>query len=123
MWNKLKENTELAISAILVLLLITCVNPFEAMMSAGWNRTLVVLFIALYGLYTGIVFRERAKDERERLHLALADRVGFLVGTGLLVLFIILDLFDGAPEKSLVFVLGGMSLTKLLVLLKVRYRN
>lgn len=123
MWNKLKENTELAISAILVLLLITCVNPFEAMMPAGWNRTLVVLFIALYGLYTGIVFRERAKDERERLHLALADRVGFLVGTGLLVLFIILDLFDGAPEKSLVFVLGGMSLTKLLVLLKVRYRN
>jgi hypothetical protein len=123
MWNKIRENSELAVSGVLLLLLITCIDPFESLMPSGWDRTLVVLLIALYGFYTGIVFRERAKDERERLHLALAERWGFLVGTGLLVLFIILDLLTAAPAKSLVFVLGGMSFTKLIVLLVVRYRN
>ena len=82
-----------------------------------------MLLIALYGLYAGIVFRERAKDERERLHLAWAERAGFLVGTGLLVLFIILDLFDRQSEKALVFVLGGMALTKLILLLVFRHRK
>ena len=123
MWNKIRENSELAVSGVLLLLLITCIDPFQSLMPSGWEQTLVVLLIALYGLYAGIVFRERAKDERERFHLALAERAGFLVGTGLLVLFIILDVLSGAPEKALVFVLAGMAFTKLVLLLVVRHRN
>ena len=123
MWNRVRENSEIAVSAVLVLLIVTCIDPLEALMPAGWERALIVLLIAVYGLYTGIVFRERAKDERERLHLARAERYGFLVGTGLLVLFIVLDLLSRSVGKSLVFVLGGMALTKLTVLTILRRRN
>jgi hypothetical protein len=123
MWNRIKENSEIVVSLVLVLLLVTCIDPFESFMPLLWEKTLVFLLIAVYGLYTGIVFRERAKDERERLHLAWAERSGFLVGTGLLVLFIILDIFRISSEKALIFVLGGMVLTKVIVLFFLRHRN
>ena len=123
MWNRIKENSEILVSVVLLLLLVTCIDPFHSFMPLMWEKTLVVLFIALYGLYVGIVFRERAKDERERIHLAWAERCGFLVGTGLLVLFIILDIFRITSEKALIFVLGGMVLTKVIVLFFLRQRN
>jgi len=123
MWPKIRENVEIIVSVVLLGLLLTCVDPFEAFMPSGWERALIVLLIALYGLYAGIVFRERARDERERLHLARAERGGFLVGTGLLVLFVVLDILNQPVDKALVFVLGGMVLTKLIVLTIAKHRN
>ena len=123
MWNTIKEWSEIYVSLLLLLLLITCVNPLESIMPAAWTRTVVVPLIALYGLYAGILYREAARDERERLHVAQAERIGFLVGTGLLVLFMVFDALDAGVEKALVFALGGMVLAKTISLLVLRYRN
>ena len=121
MWSKIRENSEILVSFGMVILLVTCLDPLEPVMPSFWERTVVVLLIALYGLYSGIVFRVRGRDERERIHLAWAERAGFLVGTGLLVLFIILDIFSLGSPKSLILALGGMVLTKLAVLLFLRH--
>lgn len=123
MWNSIKEWSEVYVSALLVLLLLTCVDPFEAFMPPLWDRTVVVLLIALYGLYAGIIYREASRDERERLHIARAERIGFLIGTGMLVMFIAFDAFAVTVEKSLIFVLGAMILAKMLGLLILRLRN
>ena len=123
MWNRVKEWSEIYVSVVLLLLLVTCVNPFESMMPLFWSRTVVVLLIAIYCLYAGIIYREAGKDERERLHVAHAERIGFLVGIGLLILFLAFDAFEAEIEKSLVFVIGGMVLAKTISLLVLKYRN
>ena len=123
MWNKIRENFEILLFLFMLLLLVTCIDPFENMMPAGWEKTLILLLIAVYGLYAGIVFREKSRDERERLHLALAERAGFLTGTGLLVLFIILNILGNPVEKALVYSLTGMVITKMVVLFIVKTRN
>ena len=123
MWSNVKEWAEIYLSAILILLLITCVNPLEAMMPIFWDRTVIVLLIVVYGLYAGIVYREAARDERERLHVARAERIGFLTGATLVLVFIVFETFFTSVEKALVFVLGGMVLAKMIALIVLKIRN
>lgn len=123
MWNSVKEWAEIYLAGLLILLLVTCVNPLAAIMPGIWDQTVIILLIAVYGLYAGVVYRESARDERERLHLAHAERIGFLTGTGLLVLFLVFDTFLVSVEKSLVFVLGGMILAKMVSLVVLKLRN
>ncbi len=123
MWNKLRPWSEVYVAGIFVVLLVTCVDPLESIMPLFWGRTVVILLIAVYGLYLGVIYREAARDERDRRHLAIAERVGFLVGVGVLVLFLALDAFSVSVEKPLVFALGSMVIAKAISLLVLRYRN
>jgi len=122
MWNKIRENFEIIVSLVLLALLFTCIDPLKSLMPSEWEKTLILALIAIYGLYAAVIFREKTRDERERHHLALAERAGFLVGAGLLVLFIILNLLGKTVEKQLVFVLAGMVLAKMIVLTIVKNR-
>ena len=123
MWSKIRENIEVFVLVVLLVLLATCVKPVEAFMPAVWEQSLIFFFIALYGFYAGILFRLPPKDEREQLHLTRAERIGFLVGMGLAFFFIIMDILGKPNDKALIFVLGGMVFTKLAVLLVYKHRN
>ena len=120
MLTKLRENIEIAVSIILLLLLITCLDPLESFMPAFWEQMLTVLLIVLFGVFAGLFFKERGRDEREKSHLVLADRTAFLAGVGLLIFFIILDILSVHSDKALIFVLSGMLLTKLITLVVLK---
>ncbi|GAB6091428.1 hypothetical protein [Spirochaeta dissipatitropha] len=119
----LKENFELVISVILLALLATCLDPIMIRMPELWNSLVVYLIVAAFGIYAGILFREKNLDERERLHSAMADRGGFLAGTALLVASIVVSAAGWTWDKSHIWILSGMILTKLFLLVIARIRN
>ncbi|MFW6364228.1 MAG: hypothetical protein ACOC0D_10315 [Spirochaeta sp.] len=118
-----RDHSELLVSIVLLALLATCVQPLASRMPNAWDDLVLVLIIAAFGLYAGIIYRERSRDEREQLHRSSAGRGGFLVGTGLLVVFIVLDALGRPVDKGMIWVLGAMVLTKLLLLAIAKRRG
>ena len=60
-----------------------------------------------------LLWKERAHDERERMHRMLADRIGFLVGAGSLVVVIVIQSIRHESEELLSLVLLFMLLAKI----------
>ena len=73
------------------------------------DGVLILVFI----ITTILLWQERARDERERMHRMLADRVGFLVGAGILVVVIIMQSIKHHTEPLLSIVLFLMLAAKI----------
>jgi hypothetical protein len=75
---------------------------------------LAALFV-IFCFFAVYIVREKAGDEREEAHRALAGRSAFLVGAGLLVAGIIVEDLAHALDPWLVVSLIGMILAKIIV--------
>ena len=72
----------LVFCAIAVLLL----NPMDFWMPSMAHMTVLAVGAAAFGAFAIFVLRERAEDERDEVHRALAGRAAFLAGSGVLIL-------------------------------------
>ena len=99
---------QLLSSALCVLFALAFVNPFHYLMTDHAHMLILGLLAAAFGTLAVLILLEQGGDERELAHRALAGRVGFLIGAGLLLLGMVLQAFHGGVDLWLVIALCGM---------------
>ncbi|MEJ2665128.1 MAG: hypothetical protein P8107_13985 [Spirochaetia bacterium] len=119
----MKKLTEIIIAVILIVILFIKADPFNILMPTEIQMILLCVLAAAFALYAGLIFREKPADEREAYHLHRASRIAYIAGTlSLTVAIIIQDVFHQL-DPVLLAVLGIMIVTKLVVLLYVKFKN
>jgi uncharacterized membrane protein YgdD (TMEM256/DUF423 family) len=119
----LSNLSEIIVSLAFIILLALKLDPPHLLMPNRIQMSILALLAAAAGLYAGILFRQRARDEREALHLYRASRFAFIAGVALLVLAIAVQSFRGGADPWLFYILGGMVVVKLVILIWSRIRN
>ncbi len=114
---------EIIVSLVFIVLLVLLLNPFNFWMPTNMLMVMLVGLIIVFTLFASFVWRENAKDERELLHRMFAGRVAYLVGTGTLVLAIIIQCFLHQLDPWLVLVLVLMVLAKIVGIMYSRAKN
>jgi len=104
---------ETIISTVLIILLVLFLNPFDFLMPPPFLSMLVIVLIALYGMFVSIIWKEQVHDEREGLHRMLAGRIAFLVGSSILVIGIIVQELHHVTDSWLIYALVGMLIAKI----------
>lgn len=120
MWKNLSE---VFVSLALVAVLFLKIDPLHWFMPTELQMMVLCLFAVAFGLYAGVLFREKAQDEREAYHLYKASRVGYLLGVSALSVLIVVQDIQHRLDPWLVVVLGLMILAKMATLMWSRYRN
>ncbi len=108
---------EFIISAVLIVLLIAFLNPFDIFMPTSLVMMMEALMIIIFGIFASLIWRERAADEREGLHRMIAGRIGFLAGAGVLVVGILVQTLSHSVDPWLVIALTAMILAKIIALI------
>ena len=113
---------EIIVSAVLIVLLILFLNPFELWMPPVLLMMMVLGFVVVFSIFASFIWRENSRDEREGLHKMMAGRIAFLAGTASLVIGIIIQSFRHELDFWLVLTLGIMILAKIIGLIYSRAR-
>jgi len=119
----LSNLAEIVVSLAFVVLLALKLDPLDLLMPNKVQMSILALLVAAAGLYAGILFRQKARDEREALHLYRASRFAYVAGVALLVLAIVVQSFHGGADPWLFYILAGMVIVKLAILIWSRIRN
>jgi amino acid transporter len=114
MLNKLQE---IFISIVLLILLVLVWNPMHMGMRNFVAMMVVVGMVVAFAIFAIFIWRERGQDEREEMHFSFAGRIGFLAGSSVLVIGILVQSFRHALDLWLVVTLGIMVLAKVGALL------
>jgi len=114
---------EVIVSAVFLVLLALKLDPFDLLMPNHMQMVILALVVAVFGLYAGILFRQRARDEREALHVYRASRFAYVSGVALLVIAITVQSFQGGADRWLFYILAGMVIVKMAILMWSRFRN
>ncbi len=114
---------EVILSVVFIILLLMKVDPFDLLMPNHVQMFILGLLVAAFGLYAGVLFRQRVRDEREALHLYRASRFAYIGGVTLLVVGITVQSFLGSLDPWLVWILAGMVIIKMTILIWSRIRN
>ena len=114
---------EIFISLVLIVLLISFLNPFGFWMPTILLMMMVLGLIVVFSVFVSFIWRENARDEREGLHKMMAGRIAFLAGTAILVIGIIVQSFKHELDFWLVLTLGTMILAKIIGLIYSRTKH
>ncbi len=116
--SRMKNNpfrSEVVLSIVLLVLTVAFLNPLQRLWMPTMFMSLLLLgFIIVFLLLAGIVWKERAGDERELQHRQTAGRISFLIGTGVLVVGIITQTLQHRLDSWLLIALCAMVITKLI---------
>jgi len=108
---------ELFVTLVFTLILLLLLNPFGFFMPERLVYIMLGGVVVLFALYVSFIVKEAPRDEREQLHRFHANRLGYLLGTGTLVVGIV---FQGLNEPKidpwLLLVLGAMVIGKVISL-------
>lgn len=103
------------VSAIAILgIAFLFLNPGHLTMPDTMVSMLIVVLIVSFLTFSAFLFREKASDEREVVHVLTAGRISYLVGVGTLVVGIILQAVKHEIDSWLVIALCAMVFSKLL---------
>lgn len=114
---------EIFVSSIMIILLVLLINPFDFWMPNSFLITIIFWLIIAFSIFSIFIWKEHIQDEREESHRAFAGRVGFIVGSGILLLGIILQCFQHNLDIWLVITLIAMILAKIVGLIYSRARH
>jgi len=118
-----QNNKEIIISFLFILLLVTFLDPFMVLMPSSGVYIAIALLVVLFVVFAGLAWREQPQDERDELHRMIAGRIGYLLGTGVLVLGVLIESLQGHVDSWLVFGLGAMVAGKLAGLMWSKLRH
>lgn len=104
--------TEAVLAIALIVLLIFVANPFGQWMPDPVLMLVCVFLAIAVALFAGLVWRERALDEREEQHRAIAGRYAYIAGLLILVVGIIVQSARHQLDSWLVLALGVMVFIK-----------
>ncbi len=99
--------------ALFVLLLLAFADPLMVFMPTPLFYCISALFIATAALFVGLILRERPQDEREEAHIRQAGRVGYLLGTLVLTLGVVVEsMVHHTVDPWLLVALGALIVGK-----------
>jgi uncharacterized membrane protein YgdD (TMEM256/DUF423 family) len=104
--------TALVSSCALVTLGLLLTDPFDLTMN---NMTLIVisgLLLASFVVFAGLLWQEKAADEREVSLIDTAGRLGFLAGLSVLVVGIVFQSFNHSVDPWMVVATAAMIISK-----------
>lgn len=101
------------VTLFLIIIAILLLNPFHFWMPGMMVIFLLATALVLFGLFASFILREKSIDEREDQHKALAGRNAFLVGSGILMLGIVIQGYSHNVDPWLVITLIAMVITKI----------
>lgn len=121
--KRLNESAAEIVIAVLLLVSIFCLSdPFRTMMGEMLEMYVTVLLVIFTVLFIGMVWQEKARDEREQTHRLLISRAGFIAGMASVTIAIIVQMLAHELDGWLIIILGSMVLTKLVALIVVKRR-
>ena len=103
---------ESIISLVLVVLSVLLLNPFDFWMPDMMLKSILACVVVVFALLAVFLMKERALDEREVKHRALAGRYAFLTGALILTLGIIFQSLTHSVDPWLVSALVAMVISK-----------
>ncbi len=118
-----KSIVDLGVALGLLVLLGIKWDPFHWFMPDALQMFILCILIALFGLFAGMIFREKAADERESYHLHKASRAGYLTGIVTLCGVIIYQDLNHRLDPTILLVLALMVLVKLGIQTWSRYKD
>lgn len=102
------------IPTCITILAILLLNPFNFWMPDMVVMSMLACIFVLFALFAGFILNEQAEDERENAHRTLAGRNAFLIGSGVLMLGIIVQGYYHTVDPWLVAALSLMIMTKVI---------
>lgn len=114
---------EVLISIFLIILLSLFLNPMELSMPRSFHMLIRPLLIAVFVVFTALVWKETAGDEREKLHKFIAARFAYFAAVATLIIGIILQSFQKTIDPWLVIALSTMLLAKIFGLIYGYFRH
>lgn len=104
---------EIIISLILIVLLVLSLNPYNIFMPNMMQMLIICIALVFFSIFTGLILKEKAEDEREEKHRGIAGRAGFLGGASVLIIAIVIETFQHTVDAWLVVALVFMILVKM----------
>lgn len=114
---------EITLGLLIIGILGIFLNPTKLLMPDSVNTALILGLIVVFLVFVGVVWRERAGDERDAMHMQKAGRLSFFVGISILVAAIILEALMHDIDPWLLLALSGMVLTKIISRIYHSFRN
>ena len=112
------------LSLLLLGLVSLCLGPVQALwMPTMFANMILLAVIVVFIIFAVFIWKEKAQDERAELHRLAADRVAFLVGSGVLVCGVLWETWHHGDNTWLLAVLVGMVLAKLAALVYQELRR
>ena len=107
---------EIILSILLLTTAALFCNPLQKLwMPTMFASAILLCFLIIFILFAAFIWKEKPRDEREEANRLLAGRVGFLAGTGILVIGIIYQTLKHNLDIWLLVTLLIMILAKLIV--------
>ena len=114
---------EFAISTLLVGLVFILINPTKLWMPQPVHMLLLAGVTVCFMVFAGLIWYEKAKDEREIVLRDKAGRAGYLGGLGILMVGFVVQSFHHQSDPWLTVALLVMILSKVLSQIFTRITN
>lgn len=111
---KSSRRSEIIVATILALLLILFVDPMGLSMSYDMHEFLLSLAVVVFGLYVGLFQSEDPTDERERWHVMVASRGGYVAALFTAAIGVFVQAMSGTVDTWLMIVLLMLVLARVL---------
>ena len=108
------NNKEIILTLAILCMTILLLNPFDFWMPNMMVMCILASILALFGLFAGLILREKSEDERDDMHKGLAGRNAFLVGSFVIIVGITMQGYAHNVDPWLVLALTAMIATKLI---------
>src|SRR3989344_9064384 len=105
--------SEIVVATIIVILLFVLINPADIFMPTMAEMTLTVGLVLMFSLFTSFVWREKVRDERDSMLRMMADRIGFLAGSTVLIIGIVIESLQHQLSDWLLMALAVMIIAKI----------
>ncbi len=104
---------ELFVAIILVGFLVLFLSPTGLLMPMNATGMTGIIVIVLFFIFAGLIWREKANDERESLHVLGAGRISFITGLSIAIIGIVKQSLNHDIDAWLIFTAIGMILAKI----------
>lgn len=119
---KNNSTAEAFVSIIIVVLTLALADVFKFWMPDAVHMMVLAMLIASFALFTVFIWHEKPRDEREAHNRGRAGRVGFLSGSAVLTVGIVIQSYYHILDIWLVVALVAMVLSKLAAVAYGRWR-
>jgi hypothetical protein len=103
---------ELTVALTFLALLFVLLNPWHIFMPSYVVMMLLAALLVLFAVFIVFIWRESGGDEREERHRMFSDRIAFLVGSGILLAWVVVGEWHRQLSPWVLFALGGMIIAK-----------